>query len=342
LRENQYQRNLYHALAQHGYELTDGHFKAGWLLRQRRRVKVLHFHWPQDHWRHPPHPKGPLSWLKLCLFAVRLATARALGYTIVWTIHEVYPLKTASRRLDVLGTALLVRAAQVLVTNDPQTAEQAKRELGRPAERTHVIPHAAYSGDYAPGRSRAEVRAELGIDADATVFLLFGHVSVYKRVEWFVDAFREADVPGAVLLVAGLEMDEDSGARVRTAAADDPRVLAKLEFIPDERVAELYGASDIALCPRQDGGTSAVLILALSMGVPALAARRATYEDLTGGERAAWLFEPEDRESLIATLRRAAADPGAIRARADAARSQVAGLSWDGMGARLAELLRAA
>jgi glycosyltransferase involved in cell wall biosynthesis len=342
LRENQYQRNLYEALAQHGYELTEGEFKAGWLWRHRGKVKVLHFHWPQDHWRHPPRPKGPVSWVKMALFALRLATARLLGYTIAWTIHEVYPLKTASRRLDEIGSRLLVRAAQVLVTNDRETAEQARRELRAPEGRVQVIPHASYSGDYAPGRPREEVRAELGIDPAATVFILFGHVSVYKRVEWFVDAFRAADIDGAVLLVAGLEMDEGAGAHVRRAAAEDPRVVEKLEFIPDEAVAELYGASDVALCPRQDGGTSAVLILALSMGVPAIAARRPTYEDLTGGERAGWLFEPDDRDSLIATLRRAAGDPDEIRRRAAASHDQVADLSWEGMGARLAELLRAA
>ena len=52
------------------------------------------------------------------------------------------------------------------------------------------------------------------------------------------------------------------------AAAADERIKPLLEFIPDERVSELFAASDAAVCPRQDGGTSGALILALSMGVP--------------------------------------------------------------------------
>jgi beta-1,4-mannosyltransferase len=339
LRENQYQRRLYEALAAHGYEVEDGEFKLRWLWRNRGRAGVLHFHWPQNHWRLERRPKGPPSWLKAALFGLRLAVARALGYVVAWTIHEVRPLETESRRLDVIGAWMLARAAQVLLANDRETADQARREIGRPAARTQVVPHASYEGDYPPGRSREAMRAELGIAPDATVFLLFGHVSVYKKVEWFVEAFRAADVPDAVLVVAGIEMDKDAGALVRAAAAEDPRVIEQLRFIPDEGVAELYEAADVAVCPRMDGGTSAVLILAFSMGVPAIAANSPNYVDLTGGEQAAWLFEPYDRDSLIATYRRAASDRVGIARRAGAARAQIAGLSWEAMGDRIAGLL---
>jgi beta-1,4-mannosyltransferase len=339
LRENQYQRRLYEALGEHGYELADGEFKLRWLWRNRREVRVLHFHWPQNHWRLERRPKGPPSWMKAAMFGVRLAFARALGYAIAWTIHEVRPLETESRRLDVIGAWMLATACQVLLANDRETAELAKREIGRPARKVEVVPHASYEGDYPPGRSREAMRAELGIAPDATVFLLFGHVSVYKKVEWFVEAFRAADVPDAVLVVAGIEMDKEAGALVRAAAADDPRVIEQLRFIPDEGVAELYEAADIAVCPRMDGGTSAVLILAFSMGVPAVAADSPNYVELTGGEQAAWLFAPYDRESLIETYRRAAGDRVGIARRAGATRERIAGLSWEAMGARIAELL---
>ena len=73
LSENPYQRLLYDALAPHGFEVREGAvFKLGWLVRNRGAVRVLHFHWPQDHYRHPPRPKGPVSWAKMGLFALRL------------------------------------------------------------------------------------------------------------------------------------------------------------------------------------------------------------------------------------------------------------------------------
>ena len=342
LAENPYQRLLYEALAPHGYAVREGDLKVGWLLRNRRRARVLHFHWPWAYYTHGPSPRGPLSWIKCALFAVRLAAARVLGYRIAWTVHEVYPLKTENRRLEIVGARVLARACHVLIANDAETAEQARRELGRAAAAIAVVPHSSFDGAYPEGRSRAEVRAELGIPDDAFVFLLFGHVSAYKQVDWFTEAFAAAAPANAYLVVAGLVMDEPSAAAVRATAARDARVKPLLEFIGDDRVAELHGAADAAICPRQDGGTSGVLVLALTLGVAAVAARAPAYEEITGGERAAWLFTPYDRDSLCDALTRAASDRADAQARGAAGRARVAGASWDDTGARIAALFDAA
>lgn len=341
LRENPYQRLLYEALEPHGFRLEDGELETGWLLRNRRRVGVLHFHWPWPYYRHRGRDRGLLSWVKTALFALRLTLARLLGYRIAWTIHEVLPLDGAGSRLDRVGVGVLARLATVLIANDRQTADEACAALGSVAANVQVVPHSSFVGAYPEGRGRADVRAALGIPEDAFVFLLFGHVSVYKQVPWFVEAFRAAGVPDAVLVIAGLVMDESDGEAIRGAAAEDARVKALLEFIPDERVAELYGASDAAICPRQDGGTSGALMLAFSMGVAPITARVPTYTALTHDEAAAWLFTPYDADSLGDALRRAAADRVGTAARGAAGRERVAEFTWDGMGARIGALLRA-
>ena len=139
---------------------------------------MLHFHWPQDHYRHPPRPKGPVSWAKMGLFTLRLWGARALGYRLAWTIHEVYPLKTASRRLDRLGGRLLARACHVLFANDDETAALAREELGRAAER--VTGRARTAPTSAPTRKAARAPRcgpSSGSRTHTFVFLLFGHVT---------------------------------------------------------------------------------------------------------------------------------------------------------------------
>jgi glycosyltransferase involved in cell wall biosynthesis len=340
LKENPYQRLLYDALAPHGYKIVDGgELELRWLIKRRRELRVLHFHWPQEYYRHHRWRKGPVSWAKLALFGARLAGARLLGYRVVWTIHEVFPLKTESRELDRLGGRVLAFFSNLLLTNDRETADEAREELGRVGAGAHVVPHSSYIGAYPPGRAREEMRRELGIADDALVILLFGHVSDYKRVPWFVDAFRRAGLDDAVLVVAGLVMDESSGDAVTQAAAEDERVKALLEFIPDERVAELYDASDVALCPRQDGGTSAALILALSMGVPAVAASDPNYTELTNDEAAAWLFTPWDQDSVVAALERCARERDEMPERGGAGRRLVEGLTWEAMGEKIASLL---
>jgi len=130
---------------------------------------------------------------------------------------------------------------------------------------------------------------------------------------------------------------------VRAAATADPRVVERLGFVADDRVAELFAACDAALCSRGDGGTSGSLILALSLGLPVVAARRPAYEELLGGEAAGWLFEPGDQAALARTLERAAREDRAVlAAKQEAVREQVGRLRWDEIGARTSALLREA
>lgn len=343
LPQNPYQRLLYESLAPHGFAIEDdGDFKLGWMLRNRRRVRVVHFHWPWPYIVHRPSPRGPLSWIKCALFGVRLAAARALGFVVVWTVHEVRPLYSQSPRIEAVGARLLARFSSVLIANDRETAAQARAELGRWAGPIAVVPHPSFESAYPPGRPRATVRGELGIPDDAFAVLLFGHVSAYKRIEWAIDAFHAGAPPNAYLVVAGLVMDEAVGDAVRAAAAADPRIKEMLGFVPDERVAELYGATDAALCPRQDGGTSGVIILAFSLGVPVIAARVPNYVETTHGETAAWLFEPGDASSLAVALEAAATDPDELRRRGEAGRRIVAPLTWEATGAETAALLHRA
>ncbi len=336
--QNPFQRMFYDALAPYGYSVHDGDLKLRWLIRHRRDTRLLHFHWPQNYYRHAPQPKGPLTWVKLALFVVRLAAAKLLGYRIAWTVHEVYPLKTASRRVDEIGSRVLACFSDVIMANDEPTCALARAELGRAADKIQIIPHSSYDGAYAPGRDRGTVRAELGIADDAFAFLLFGHVTGYKRVDWFVEAFRAAELPNAVFVVAGLVQDEPSAAAVRAAAAADTRIKPILEFIADDRVSELFGASDAAVCPRQDGGTSGALVLGMTMGLPVIAADHPTYTGVTGGDAAGWLFTPENRVSVTAAYEAAAADPKSAAERGAAGRRLVTPVSWDAMGARAAEL----
>lgn len=340
LPQNPYQRLLYAQTAAHGLALVDGvHFKLRSLWRERRRVRALHFHWPQNYWRQESHPCGPITWAKLALFACRLVAARALGYRLAWTIHEVRPFTTESRWVDHLGALALTRACHALIANDTPTAADARRLYRLAPERPYVLPHGAYTGAYRPGRSRAMVRAELGISEDAFVALCFGNVAPYKGIETTLEAFSALERPDAVLLVAGLVMAPELGEAVQAAAARDPRIRTALEFVPDERVAELYEAADVAVCPRSDGGTSGALVLALSMGVAPIAANLPTYAELVAGGRAGWLFAPGDPASLRAALEEAAADPDERRARAAAALERAERLSWPRVGEEAARLI---
>jgi glycosyltransferase involved in cell wall biosynthesis len=144
-------------------------------------------------------------------------------------------------------------------------------------------------------------------------------------------------------VVAGKVEDHPSRRLLEQEAAADPRIRLWLDLVPHERVRELFEACDVAVFPRSEPWTSGSLILALSLGVPAVAARLSPYRELLGSGSAGWLFEPGDPESLRASLIEAAADRSLVVAKGAAALEQAKRLpTWGEVAARTAESIRAA
>lgn len=345
LADNPYQRLLYEHLAAHGVELVDepslrrGVMRFSWLWRARGELDLLHVHWPQGLYHHKRGPaalRPALSWVKLAALVPRLAAARVLGLRLVWTVHQVLPHEGGSRR-DRLAARLLARACDALIVHDADALAALRDVSPRAAGRARLVPHGSYIGVYPPGRSRAEVREQLGLAPDAFVFLAFGLVRAYKALPALLDAFAAADLPAAALVVAGRPSDAEASALVSAAAARDPRVVAMLRFVPDDEVAELFGAADAAVVARA-GGTSGALVLALSLGLPAVAAATAGYADLLHGERCGWLFSPGYGGGLRSALERAAADPEAARHKGRAALEVAATLRWQDCAANTAAI----
>jgi beta-1,4-mannosyltransferase len=341
---NPYQTLLYRHLASLGFELVPApslHLR--WLWRNRRRVGTLHFHWPQGYYRYEhasPLARSVLTWSRFALFSIRIIAARLLRYRIVWTVHQVYPHESESRSLDRAAAVVLARMSHCLVCHDEATAVSICAELGSVEGKTTVIPHGSYVGVYSEGRPRHVVRSELGIADDRLVFLSFGQVRRYKELGFLVAAFDRAALTQGILLIAGLPLDGDEDGALAEVRAARPNVRALLDYVPDDRVAELFRASDVAVTARGDGGTSGALILALSMGVPVIAAATPAYEQKTGSGLAGWHFEPGSTDSFCAAIRAAASDPEERAVKAWAALELADRHGWQEIAARSAEVLR--
>jgi beta-1,4-mannosyltransferase len=341
---NPYLSRLYAALAEHGVPRgPDARLSARWLLDNRGDVRWLHAHWPESlyRWhRGPARVRRPLSWLKLALFSARLRLAHALGYRVVWTVHQVYPHDSREPTLDRAGARALAAAADVLIAHDELTAGLARAELGRRAPAVTVVQHGSYIGVYPPGRSRDEVRAGLGLEQRQVVLLCFGELRGDSDIEVLLDAFRAVDNPSLRLVVAGNVKAAAAGEAIERALGADQRISQLSGFVPFEEVAELYGAADVAVMPRGNGGTSGSLILALSLGMPVIAADIATYSELTGHGQAGWLFGAGSRVSLAAAITEAARSPEERARKAAAGSAAAEALDWDKSARRIAAALR--
>jgi glycosyltransferase involved in cell wall biosynthesis len=324
--QNPYADLLYGALADQGWQRAPfPGLSVRALWRSRRTIAVLHFHWRPDMSYAPslakvdmPEPRKRLqATAELGRFVVRLACARLLGYRIVWTVHEVPPAR--HERIDRAGQALLARASCAVLAHDRAVADRLREELGRPL-RIEIVPHGTFKGVYPANRPPEAVRGELGIPADAFVFLCFGQLRGDKEIPLLLEAFVAADIPDAYLVIAGVIHHWQAGNRVELAAQRHDRIRPLLERVPAEDVGDLFGMADAFVLARSQIWTSGSLILSLSLGLPVVAARLAPVVELLGGEQAGWLFTPGDRDSLAQTLRRAALDRPAAAGKRHAAR----------------------
>jgi glycosyltransferase involved in cell wall biosynthesis len=350
---NPYQRVLYERLRRHGVDLVDDARPAlSWLLRNRRRFDVLHVHWRLDRlfrladdglggerWSERAHPV-PVAALRLLRLAAMLRLARALGIRVAWTVHEPWACRPDGPWLDHRAGRIVARAADVLMAHDHGSAELATRYL-RPRRRVTVLPLPSYAELVPPPRlgAGARLRRELGVREDDVLVLAFGVLRPEKGYALLLDALARLPAARIRVLVAGMSRSEEVVAMLRAGAGRDARLTLEVGWVDEQRAADLHAAADVFVLARSVEWTSASTVLALSQGVPVVAADlRSNAEPLGPG---AWLFRPGDAASLAARLEEAIeAGPAARAARGAAGRAHVGRWDFDALAAATALELR--
>jgi glycosyltransferase involved in cell wall biosynthesis len=290
-------------------------------------IDVVHLHW-LEYLVGGGRLRSLVRGLRLASALRRLARSST---RVVWTVHNLRPHERRNPFVEGLVTRSALRYADTVIAHSRFAARRVAEAHGteRPID---VVPHGNFVGFYPPpSRSREESRAELGIPPGAFTYLIFGQVRRYKRIPDAIAAFRTLQDDDARLVVAGSVADDELRAELRQAAADDPRVRLLLEHVPDERVAELHDAADAFVIPYRQVFSSGALLLALSLGLPAVAPSEGSAEVATPPA-----LEPFDEGRLADGLR--AIRRGDPAARRRAARAAAARFDWDPIADRTLEL----
>jgi beta-1,4-mannosyltransferase len=323
-----YLRLLHGALAERGVRLLElGSVREA----DPAKVDVVHLHW-LEYLVRGGRLRGLVRGVR---FAAALRRLRRSTTTVVWTVHNLRPHDRHNPFVEKLVTRAALRHADTVIAHSGYAARRMAETYG--SERAiEVVPHGNFVGFYPPAsRSREEVRGELGLPHGAFTFLIFGQVRRYKRIPEAIRAFRTLADPDARLVVAGAVRDTSLRAELAKAAAGDARVLLRLEHIPDDRVAELHDAADAYVLPYRQVFSSGALLLALSLGLPAVVPWEGSAE--IAGPPA---LEPFDEGRLPDALR--AIRRGDLAERRRAARAAAARFDWEPIADRTFELYKGA
>lgn len=304
---NAYQRSLAAGLEAEGVEVkadatrSRRYLPVSEALRQHGRPDIIHLHWTE-----PYIVRGlQVSTIKAERTLLELRIARRRGSRLVWTAHDLFRHDAAVDPRERRFMRSLLGLADATIVHCAAARDGLIDTLGvAPAdqERIHVVPHGHYAGAYPDDISRTDARARIGLAEDDFIVGFVGWVRPYKGVAELIHAFGDIDESRARLVIAGKAIDGDYAARLQRAAAEDPRVSLRLEFVPDEELQVLLRAADVIATPFLEIFTSGSVLLAMSFERAVIAPRRGCVVDVLDDEGAV-LYDADDPQGLAGALR---------------------------------------
>ena len=270
-------------------------------LRDAEPGSVFHLHWtaPVLQWS-KEHAEAEQA---LADFMDALAGFQARGGKLIWSIHNALPHDSKFPDLDLDLARLLAERADRIHVLSPDTPELVANLYALDPGRTVVIEHSSYLGQYPDDVSRADARAQLGLDQDAKVIVALGGIRPYKGLNRLLDAFEAIADDDARLLVAGQPRAGEFADELRRRCEANPQVIAHFARVPDDELQVWLHAADVAALPYLDILNSGGYWLAVTFGLPVVAPRAGTLTQFDG-EPHVRLFDPGSPQSGTASLRR--------------------------------------
>lgn len=209
-------------------------------------------------------------------------------------------------------------------------------------------------GSAAAARRGGELRAELGIPADAVVFLFVGAIVPEKGFHHLAEAFRRLAPgdPRIHLLVAGsaslwdmnghlAETSYEVGTAKRLCSLLRAGRVHLLGTVKSSEMPAVYAASDVTVVPSVWPEPFGLVALeSLAAGKPVIASEVGGLPELVAPDNGQ-LVPPADEEALAAAMR-AFTNPQLRAERGRAARASSAEFSWDGVAQGLEHVYEAA
>jgi beta-1,4-mannosyltransferase len=281
-----------------------------WRALLATRPAVWHIHWPENVATHPVWIRAAAQTLS---FVLALLTARGLGVSVVWTVHNLHAHEEPHARLSRAAAAAWSRLISGYICLTQGGREAASRRFpALTAKPGFVIPHGDYRRDGDGAHDRTSSREWLDVDSDDTVLLFAGKIREYKNVTRLIQVVRAIREPRLRLLIVGQPRTRELDREVRQASIGDDRIRLVLGHIPEREFQSYFQACDLVVLPFRDILNSGSAILALSMERPVLVPRLGAMTELQQSAGLDWV-RTYDGELTDAELR-AAVDWAVARA----------------------------
>lgn len=281
------------------------------LLEGNIRPDLLHMHWPEEFYRW--RGEGSTA-ARAEHFLARLEELKRAGVPMVWTVHNLTPHDIADAEVDARVYRAVIEAADAIHHHCGCSIEALAGRYAVPAGKPQFVQAHGHYFSYPNTIGRDEARRELGIPADARVFLQFGQIRGYKGLNLLLAAFDRLQLDRKFLLVAGLYTPPTGPGALRDRLRLAWRKRTARDFllhgrpIDSDRIQVYMNAADCVVLSHTAGLNSGVAVLGMSFGRIVVGPRLGCIGETLGGEHNV-SYPAGDVDALCEAMRTAMARP---------------------------------
>jgi hypothetical protein len=274
------------------------------------KFDILHIHWPEFYITERAIHIGLVLAPTVLVYMI---VSKLLRKKIVWTIHDVIPMKTPHARLLQLYLLCVRVLVDAYVFMNPSSEAEFLKLFRRARKKTawHV-PHGSYPVAAISPQRRAELQERLSGGANCLLVGFFGDIRPYKNPEALAYLPHQDSIGREIKIVVAGAVDSTYDAKEIEASLSriPPKRLIRIrERFSDQCLADIIGAVDVVVLPYLRGSNSGFSMLVLGCGQRLLCSALPMFRDLANRPGAPWVYVFDHRAKdlsaeLEATLSR--------------------------------------
>jgi glycosyltransferase involved in cell wall biosynthesis len=217
--------------------------------------------------------------VKSLLFTISMLIIRLSGTKMVMTIHDLIPHDCRHPSLHRFMNRVCGALMNRLLVHSPEAIDVVADSYGAQSK-IRYLNHVSYEQVQTDPASVTRLRESLGGDPSRKIFLSFGTVRPYKRVEQIIAAADVFDRLGIDLVIAGKPSSDKYGCQIEELASSKPNVRVRLGFVPNQLLAVYLAVAEAVVFGHTDTLTSGAAHMALAYGKPVLCSDTVAFRKL--------------------------------------------------------------